>query len=251
MPPAGLIPCWSRHFAARPWFCMAISVALSVALATVAGNLWLELREARQEIAALRSQGAQTAQPALPVQAALSPGPAAMREMPEVAVAPASTGGTTVTEQVPPPAVPQVQQLVMRQAPVITEAVRTNAMLQADQTATARVLAWKDRLAIAGHTLTTEQLQTLNRVATAELRRETEESLEVAATTQPTDLESVLRLREETLNRQHGTNMRILAAMSSHFTDEQSKALRTQFETGHAARLAAVRSDADLMRQQQ
>lgn len=230
---------------------VGISVALAVALGIVAGNLWLELREARQEIAALRAQGAQPAQPALPVQAALSPPPTAMREMPEVAVAPASTGGNTVTESVPQPAVPQVQQPVMRQAPVITEAVRTNAMLQADQTATARVLAWKDRLAIAGHTLTTEQLQTLNRVATAELRRETEESLELAATTQPTDLESVLRLREETLNRQHGTNMRILAAMSSHFTDEQSKALRTQFETGHAARLAAVRSDADLMRQQQ
>lgn len=230
---------------------VGISVALVIALVLVAGNLWLELREAREEIAGLRTQGTQPDQPVPAIQASLAPSPTAIREIPEVAVQPASTTGTTVIEAVPPPAVPQAQQPVMRQPPVITEAVRTGAMLQADQTATARVLAWKDRLAIAGHTLTTEQLQALNTVAAAELRREAEESLEIASNTQATDLESVLRLREETLNRQHGTNMRILAAMSSHLTDEQSKALRTQFETGHAARLAGVRSDADLMRQLQ
>lgn len=230
---------------------VGISVALAIALGIVAGNLWLELRAARQEITELRAQVTQPAEPAPPGQAPLVVSPAAIREMPEVAVLPASTAGNIVTEPVPPPVAPQVQQPVMRSAPVITEAVRTNALLQADQTATARVLAWKDRLAIAGYNLTTEQLQALNKVATAELRRETEESLEMASNPQPGDMESSLRLREETVNRQHGTNMRILAAMSSQLTAEQSKALRTQFETGHAARLAALRSDADLMRQQQ
>ncbi|HWL61563.1 MAG TPA: hypothetical protein VNQ32_02085 [Steroidobacteraceae bacterium] len=229
---------------------VGISVALAIALGIVAGNLWLELREARSEIAGLRAHVAQPDPPALPLQASLAPAPAAIREIPEAVVAPASTAVTTAAEPVTPPPAPQVQQPVVRQAPVITEAVRTNALLQADQTATARVLAWKDRLAIAGYTLTTEQLQALNKVATAELRRETEESLELATTNQPVDVESLLRLREETLNRNHDTNMRILAAMSSHLTAEQSKALRTQFETGHATRLAGLRSDADQMRQQ-
>jgi hypothetical protein len=65
------------------------------------------------------------------------------------------------------------------------------------------------------------------------LRRETEESLELAGTAQPTDLESVLRMREESVNRQNDTNMRILATMTPHLTAEQTKALRTQFESGH------------------
>jgi hypothetical protein len=45
--------------------------------------------------------------------------------------------------------------------------------------------------------------------------------------------------------------MRILAAMSSHLTAEQSKALRAQFESGHAARLAAFRAEQEAMRQAQ
>lgn len=230
---------------------VGISLALVIALGIVAGNLWLELRKAREELTELRAQVAQPAAPAQLVQASLAPGSAEIREIPEVAVAPVSASAAVVAEAVPAPPAPQVQQPVMRPAPVITEAVRTNAMLQADQTAIARVLAWKDRLAIAGYSLTTEQLQALNKVATAELRRETEESLELAGNPQPTDIESLLRLREETLNRNHDTNMRILAGMSSHLTAEQSKALRTQFETGHATRMAGLRSDADLMRQQQ
>jgi hypothetical protein len=136
--------------------------------------------------------------------------------------------------------------------PVITEAIRTTALLQSEQTATARVMAWKDRLAIAGHTLTTEQLQALNAAATAQLRREAEESLELAASTAPpTDVDSILRLREETLNRQNRTNMQILAAVSSHLTEEQSRALRTQFDTGHAARMAQFRAEQEAVRQRQ
>lgn len=226
---------------------VGISVALVIALGIVAGNLWMELRAARQEITELRAQVRQPVEPALLAQAAVAA--ATVSEVPATAT-PVSTTAAVVAVPPPLPAPPPVQPPVVRPAPVITDAIRTNALLQADQTATARVLVWKDRLALAGHTLTTEQLQALNKVATAELHRETEESLNVASNPPPGDMESALRLREETLNRQHGTNMRILAAMSAHFTSEQSQALRTQFETGHATRLAGLRADADLMRQQ-
>jgi hypothetical protein len=235
---------------------VGISTALVVALGILAGNLWLQLRDARREIAELRAQASQPDLRALPSLSTQGGAPqvsatVGIPEKQDLAAPPASAITAAVAEPPPPPPAVVISPPAMIQAPVITETIRTNAYLQSDQTATARVVMWRDRLAIAGHSLTTEQLQTLNKVATAELRRETEETLELASTLQATDLESSLRIREETLNRQHQTNMRILAGMTPHLNADQAKALQTQFETGHATRMAGLRSDAELMRQQQ
>jgi hypothetical protein len=229
---------------------LVISVALTCVLGVVAGNLWLELRAARQELADIRAQDLQPA-PAVP-QPQMPPPQAVLATVKplEVSSPPAEAPPAPIAAEAAPSVV--MAQLVLpvnRTPPVITEARRTNAMMQSEQTATARVLAWKDRLAIAGHTLTTEQLQALNEAAIAQMRREAEESLELESTNQPTDVESFLRQREETINRQNDTNMRILAAVSPQLTQEQVKALRAQFESGHAARTAAFRSEQETLRQ--
>lgn len=230
---------------------LVISVALTCVLGVIAGNLWLELRAARHELADMRAQGLPPASAGPEPQMPPSQAVLATTEPPEVSSAPAEVSPASIAaEAAPPPVV--VAQLVLpvnRTPPVITEARRTNALLQSEQTATARVLAWKDRLAIAGHTLTTEQIQALNAAAIAQLRREAEESLELESTNQPTDVESFLRLREEAINRQNDTNMRILAAVSPQLTQEQAKALRAQFESGHAARTAGFRSEQEALRQ--
>jgi hypothetical protein len=60
-----------------------------------------------------------------------------------------------------------------------------------------------------------------------------------------------MRLREESINRQNATNQRILAAVSPHLTDEQTRALRAQFDSGHATRMATFRSEQEMLRQSQ
>jgi hypothetical protein len=50
-------------------------------------------------------------------------------------------------------------------------------------------------------------------------------------------------MKEEAINRQNETNLRILQMASSELTADQVGALRTQFESGHAARLAAARAE--------
>ena len=123
------------------------------------------------------------------------------------------------------------------------EARRLSAIAQSEQVAMGRVLQWRDRLTQAGHTLNTAQVQALNAAALTELRRETEESLAVDSATAPTDPATIARLREETINRQNETNMRILAAAAPQLTPDVVTALRAQFEAGHASRLAAARAD--------
>jgi hypothetical protein len=231
---------------------LVVCVAAIALLAIVSGTLWLQLRAERQVTADMRAQMLQqdNARPE-PVQ--VQPLPATAR-VDGLATSPAQTRETSqVLPAAPPPPPPVTAPLVLRVdrlPPAITEARREGAMAQSDQTATARVLAWKDRLAIAGHTLTNEQLQALNAAATAQMRRETEESLEIESTARPTDLDSVIRMREESLNRQNQTNLRILAAVSAQLTEEQAKALRTQFDSGHAARMATFRAEQEMLRQQ-
>src|SRR5690606_6869378 len=125
----------------------------------------------------------------VPAQAQAPQAVAAANVLPAVAVAAPEPEPVPAAVQTapPPPVVAQMQAFVIQAPEVITEARRTGALLQSEQTATARVLAWKDRLAIAGHTLTTEQVQALNAAAIAELRREAEDSLELEATARPTD----------------------------------------------------------------
>lgn len=231
---------------------LAVCVAVIAVLSIVSAHLWLELRSERQVIADLRTQMTQPG-PVAPAPAPVQiPQPvAAQTAVPDAAVQDSGASQAPAAAQpAPAPAVAQVV-IPIRPPTVVTEARRQSALMQSEQTATARVLAWKDRLAIAGHTLTTEQLQALNAAATAELRRETEESLELEVRSQPTDLESAIRMREETINRQNETNRRILAAMSPHLNEEQSRALRAQFDAGHAARMATFRSEQEMLRQSQ
>lgn len=231
---------------------LAASLALVAILGVVSGKLWLELRDARRELAETRSPAVQPATPTGGTQLLPQSGPAA-DITPSGVIQPEDTQAVSRAPEAasPPPPVVLIPTPLSRPQPVITEAIRSNASVQAEQTATARVLAWKDRLAMAGHTLTTEQLQALNAAATAELKREAQESLELAAGPQPNDIESSFRQREETLNRNNDTNMRILAAVSPKLSAEATKALRTQFESGHAARLSALRAELDAIRQLQ
>jgi len=232
---------------------LLVCVAIIAILAIVSGNLWLQLREQRQLVADLRAQMTEPEPPvAEPVREVQLPQAAAVAAaMPAASVQPEQPVQAPPVQSAPPPPPEPPSLPPTRPAIVITPALRETAMLQADQTATGRVLAWKDRLAIDGHTLTTEQLQALNAAASAQLRREAEETLELESRPQPADLDSMVRMREETLNRQYETNLRILAAVSPQFTEVQAGALRAQFEAGHKRRMATLRAEEEMLRQSQ
>lgn len=225
---------------------LPVSAGLVVFMGVVSGTLWFQLRENRQQLAEMRDEmtqlkasvaGAMRPEPlaeasqsaagtqAMPVVAIRVPGP-------EPLVAPAALPQSVAPEPLAPRPVPRSE-----------ESVRAEVMYQSDQTATARVLAWKDRLVVAGLTLTTGQLQALDTAMRSELRRETEETLEIGKRNVPLDPMAAARLREETINRQNETNLRVLRAAASQLTPEQMQALRTQFESGHAARLASVHAE--------
>jgi hypothetical protein len=216
---------------------LAVSAALIVCLCVVSGLLWRDLRASRLLVADMRGQLAQQpAQgPALPPEPSQEPLLSTESKDPVGRVQ-----GAPVTQPVPP-AVVVAGPVNLSQAS--EETTRAAAMAASDQTATSRVMAWRDRLALAGQTLTTPQLQALNAAATSELRRETEESLQRMRTAGPTDLDTAARMKEEAINRQNETNLRILQMASSELTADQVGALRTQFESGHAARLAAARAE--------
>lgn len=222
---------------------MAVYGAAIVFLVVVTGYLWREVRADRQLIAELRSQRspqpAASVEPApVPLAQAADARPASLAKASSVPVpAPAMAPAVAPT---PPPAPATVVRIAGAEA-----SLRAAAMADADQTATARVLAWRDRLAIAGQTLTTPQLQALDAAARAELRREAEDALERARNPQPMDAEGAFRQREENLNRQNDANLRILDAVSAQLNAEQARALRTQFESGHAARMASLKAERD------
>jgi hypothetical protein len=92
-------------------------------------------------------------------------------------------------------------------------------------------------LALAGQTLTTEQLQVLNAASLKETRRDAEESLTQQTPIQPMDQETMFRMREENLNRANELNLRILEDVRSQLSEELLNALRNQFATGHKTRL--------------
>lgn len=223
---------------------LAICAGLVLILGIVSGTLWRELRAERQLVADMRAQKTQ-APPSGPGSAQL--------QAPQVTTGANAT--PVVSAQVPEPMpaypvappvsvpLPAPLPAPVNRAPVIPEAIRAAAMADSDQTATARTLAWRDRLTISGLTLTTEQLQALNAAAIAQLRRETQENLELQATARPTDMESMFRMREEAVNRQNETNLRILRIVMPQLNEEQAKALRAQFDSGHAARLKSLRAE--------
>lgn len=246
---------------------LPVFVSLVVFLAIVSGNLWRELRSERQLVADLRAQmgeraklvadlRAQMAQmaqirpvgPELPQRQALaatqapsafgegSTGPASAAQIPALPVPP------TII-RLGPALATSLPALVLRSG-ASEEDRRTAALVQSDQTATARVQAWNTRLTLAGLTLTREQVEALNAAMITELRRETDDSLGIDYRNGPVvDSETALRLKEETINRQNETNLRVLEDVTNQLTVDQVTALRTQFETAHASRLAALRTE--------
>jgi hypothetical protein len=69
------------------------------------------------------------------------------------------------------------------------------------------------------------------------------ENLELGSTVRPTDMESAFRQREEALNRSHEHNLRILRVAMPQLTDERARALRSQFDAGHAGRIKALHTE--------
>lgn len=120
---------------------------------------------------------------------------------------------------------------------------RAHALSQSNRTASARVTAWANSLRAQGQSLTTEQGLELLAVTTAELRRETEESLDIDAMAGPVDALARARLNEETITRQHQTNLRILEKMTPQLNKQQSNILGGMFEAWVAARLPAARAE--------
>ncbi len=225
---------------------LMVGVFLVVVLGVLCGKLWHELRAQQQLVAELSAnqsverKAADAAPapvslpvPAVPVVATTAPAPAAQFPAPRPVVV-LTKPGTALSTSLP--------DLVVR-SDATEEARRAEALRQSDQTASGRVLAWRERLASAGQTLTAAQLQALNTAALTELRRETEESLAIDNMARPMDADAAARMREETINRQNETNLRILDAAAPELTAEEVKALRTLFEAGHAQRLAAARAD--------
>jgi len=224
-------------------------------MSVVSGNLWRELRSARQSIVYLQEQlneakvavvqPVQVYTPQLPRIEA----PAVSAPPPPAVEAPAAP---IVITRVPDPRLLMIPLPVpgapATPAPVVTASVRTpliggsaeerraNALIQSDGTAMARVQAWNTRLRLSA-----EQLQALNTVAMAELRVETEESLDIDSRILGVmDAAETARLNEETIQRQHATNLRILEKMTPQMTPEQSDSMRVMFEAWVAPRLAAA-----------
>jgi hypothetical protein len=222
---------------------MAVYGAAIVFLVVVTGYLWSEVRADRQLIAELQSQAvAQPAPRAEPAQVpVIQPTVDAQPSTPAKASNLPTPPPAMAVPPTPPPAPPTINTVRVSGVEV---SLRAAAMADADQTATQRVLAWRDRLAIAGQTLTTPQMQALDVATRAELRREAEDALERSRNAvAPTDAEGAFRLREENLVRQNDANMRILDAVTTQLGAEQVRALRTQFESGHASRMASLKAE--------
>jgi hypothetical protein len=215
---------------------MAVYGAAIVFLVVVIGYLWREVRVDHELIAELQAQG-------IP-QRSTSGEPTPVPAMQAADAAPAPASKASNVPGPPPPAPPQAAVVRIAGAEV---SLRDAALADADQTATSRVLAWRNSLAIAGQTLTTPQLQALDAATRAELRREAEDSLERPRNTvAPTDAEGNFRLQEENLNRENDANMRILDAVTTQLSAEQIRALRAQFEKGHTLRRVALKAARDM-----
>jgi len=244
---------------------LPVFVLLGVFLAVASGTLWRELRSERQLVADLRAQMAQmqTAQMAQmsPVEPELPQTQAQAQALAQAlaaaqaqsALCEATKAPVSVARILAPtvaPATVEPKSALATSLPELVlpgdaseEARRTAALQQADQTATARVRAWVTRLSSAGMTVTPGQVEALNAAMITELRRETDDSLGIDNRNGPVDPETALRIKEETINRQNETNLRVLDAVTNQLTVDQVTALRTQFEAGHASRLAALREE--------
>lgn len=215
------------------------AAGLILALAITSGILWRNLQAERQLVSEMREQMTHATPPA--VGSAQPQAPQATSRTP---VASADDSGPVPIAQPDLPA-PAAQPAPVNPAIAtrLEEITLDDLRRRADEAATTRVFAWRDRLSISGQTLTTAQLQALNAAAIEEGRREAEESYAKASAVQPMDQPDSFQMREDALNRSHETNLRILDSVRHQLTDAQTQALRAQFEAGHASRLAGVRSD--------
>lgn len=214
---------------------LAAVAAISI---VVSGTLWNDLRSSRRQVVDLQERLSHTHEAELKsAQRLASPHPAPV------------LAGPPPAQQLPerPPQVPRTSTLT---PPVVSASVpvplasgsveerRADALRQSDQTAMVRVRIWSGSLS-----LSPEQLQALNKAAMTELRRETEESLEIDSRPRSMDAQAVARLKEETINRQHETNLRILDKVSPQLSAAQINALRGIFDAWVTPRLAAARAE--------
>ncbi len=224
---------------------LTVCAALVVILGIASGNLWHELRSARQQIVDLQEQLAQAKIPV--VQSAPVPAPP-----PTIEAAPVPPVAVQLPEAPPPPPAPRPLPVIVPaperplalptlNRPLVgstAEERRVEALAQSDRTATARVTQWSTVL-----NLTPEQLQVLNATTTAELRRETEDSLQIASRIGPTDPVSTARIKVDTVNRQYETLTRIVDKMAPQLTPEQSTRMRTMFASWLTSNMARARAE--------
>lgn len=230
--------------------------ALVLFLGIVSANLWSELRSSRLQLAELQDQ--HTALQEELVQAKESSEAARIEALRLAALArtrPAGAAQMPASQPIAPltPPAPELPRGPAVPPPVVSASVRLpltgsfeerrmQALTQSDGTATARVRAWSTVL-----NLTPEQLQALNETARAELRFETEESLEIDSRAAPMDAFAAAQLKIETLNRQHATNLRILDKMTPQLTPDQGNTMRALFESWIRPRLAAAHAEQQMI----
>jgi hypothetical protein len=229
---------------------LTVCAALLVILGVVSGNLWNELRSARQLIAELQDQVATAAIPvvqsapvqALPLAIEAPPLPTAAVQLPEsLPIPPPAQLPPPVRVFVPVPAPERPLGLPTLTQPLVgtnDEERRVEALAQSDRAAASRVASWNTALNLAP-----EQLQVLNATTTAELRRETEDSLQITSSTGSMDALRVAQLKVETVNRQYETLTRIADKMAPELTPEQSTRMRNMFASWHTNNLARARAE--------
>lgn len=220
---------------------LAICVGLVVFLGTTSGILWRDLQAARQLVSELQTQMTQAR--VSDQGSARPPPPQIASEETTTPVAPAKIPDPMPVTPLPPS--PMGPSASMR----LAELDRAETLRQADETATGKVLQWKDKLLLDGHTLTTEQLQALNAASIRETRRDAEESLAQRNPTEPImDQEASFRSREENLIRANELNLRILQSVRSQLTAEQAQAIQSMFEAGHKTRMANLNAERERYR---
>jgi hypothetical protein len=235
---------------------LTVCAALLVILGIVSGNLWNELRSARQQIVDLQDQLDQARIPV--VQSAPVPAPPLPIEappIPAVAVQLPQSLPPPPPAPPPPPPPPPAPVIVLVPTPAPDRVVgqptltrplvgtndqerRAEALAQSDRTAAARVAAWSTAL-----NLTPEQLQVLNATTSTELRRETEDSLQITSSTGPMDALRTAQLKVETVTRQYETLTRIADQMAPQLTPEQSTRMRTMFSSWLTSNMARARAE--------
>ncbi len=213
--------------------------ACVVLLGIVSGNLWYNLRSARQQIAALQEQLGQ-AEPAVArsEQVQAPPPPIPAPAAPPVAVQlsePQPFRPAARPASASPVALPSLNRPLTAST---VEGRREEALIQSDKTATARVNLWNTTF-----NFTPEQLEALNAAAKAELRRETEESLQIDSSTGPMDAQTAARIKVESVTRKYDTLVRIHERMTPQLTPEQSTNMRAMFDRWLRNNMARARAE--------